>query len=202
MRKTTTIAAIVALSAAMLSACGASPGTDAVGNSMKTGSSSSTSSSSSSSSDASTPEDTPSTEDTPEGPKTFGLGQAATVTQDGQDAATIVVSKVDVKTRPESEYGDKPKNGRFKLITLTVRAVGTDTFDVNPFDFYLRDAEGNKYDAFDGNSIGAFDRTEIHAETLNPKEQVKGTLVFDVPAAAKEFVYAPMDQSLGIWKIK
>lgn len=191
------LVAAIAATIVALAGCGGSPGTDIGGNSVKKSTSSVSSSSSSSSSSS---EETPTTEDTPEGPQTFAIGEKATITQDGKDAATVVVTKIEVKTRPESQFGEKPKNGRFKFVTLVVRAIGTDTFDINPFDFYYRDPEGNKYEYGDGNAFMASDRNMINATTLNPKEQVKGAIVFDVSAKARELVYAPMQQSLALWK--
>ena len=191
--------AIVSASAvALLTACGG--GTELVS---KT-SSSTSSSTSSPSSDSSAPSEStsPEPEETEDGPKTFAVGATATVTQGEEDAATIVVTKA-IKTRtPEQEYGDKPENGRFLIATMTVKNVGTESFDINPYDFYVVDSEGNHYDYGDGNAFFAIDGKELHAVTLNKGEKVSGRVAFDVPNKTVNMVYAPGQQALGQWVVK
>ena len=190
------------LVAAALSACGA-------GTAVKAGAPTSSTSASSSTSPVSnvpvasgtTEEDAATDDDTDESIKTFDVGDVATVTQGDQDAATILVSKA-VKTRtPESEYGEKPGNGRFLVVTMTVKNIGSEPFDINPFDFYAVDSEGNHYDYGDGNALSAIDGKDLNAVALNKGEKVTGRIALDVPNRAVNVVYAPGLQALGQWAV-
>ena len=162
--------------------------------------------STSSTSPASSWPESPSTEAAAEAPaeesiKSFKVGDIATVTQGDEDAASILVSKaVKIKT-PEMEYADKPENGRFLVVTMTVKNIGSEGFDINPFDFYAVDSEGNHYENGDGNSFGAIDGKDLHAVTLNKGEKVTGRIAFDVPNKAVNVVYAPGMQALGQWPV-
>ena len=197
--------AIVSVAAvAALAACGG--GTEMTAKSPSASSSTassspSPSSSSSTTNDTTQPEDADA-DDAEDAIKSFAVGDTATVTQGDEDAATILVTKA-VKTRtPEMDYADKPENGRFLVATMTVKNVGTEPFDINPYDFYVVDGEGNHYDYGDGNVFGAIDGKEIHAVTLNKGEKVTGRVAFDIPNKAVNLVYAPGQQALGQWPIK
>ena len=86
-------------------------------------------------------------------------------------------------------------------MTIVATAIGTQTFDINPFDFYLRDPAGNQWDAFDGNAVFEGTDTDLQATTLNGGETVRGTIVFDAPAEAAKLVYAPGLRSLASWTL-
>ena len=106
------------------------------------------------------------------------------------------------ETPSDPEFGDPPANGKFWTMTIVATAIGAQTFDVNPFDFYLRDAAGNQWDAFDGNAVFEGTDNDLQATTLNSGETVRGTVVFDASAEATELVYAPGLRSLATWALR
>ena len=185
-----------------LSACGAGTAVKAAGTTSSTPASSSSSPVSNWPPPGGPTEEPAADEDAAdEAIKTFTVGDVATVTQGDEDAATIVVTKA-VKTKTgESEYADKPENGRFLVVTMTVKNIGPESFDINPFDFYAVDSEGNHYEYGDGNAFMAIDGKELNATTLNKGEKVTGRIVFDVPNKAVNVVYAPGSQALGQWTV-
>lgn len=189
--KTASMAGLVTLGLLLAGCSTSEPGKDFGGNAVKTDSGQTNKASNE-------PAEDKGQEEEPKGPKAFPIGGTATITQGDKDAAVIALGKPAVKAKDPSMFGDKSKNGHFLIFPITVRAIGTDTFDINPFDFYVRDAQGNKFDYGDGTLY--MDDRGINATTLNPKEQVKGIIVFDAGKAAHEIVYAPLGQALGFWK--
>lgn len=189
--KTTGTALLVAVGLLLTGCAGSESGKDLAGNAVKADSGAPKASEK-----ESAPEETT---EAPKGPKALAIGSPATITQDEKDAARVTIGKPTRKAKDPSDFGDKSKNGNFLIFPIVVKAIGSDTFDINPFDFYVRDAEGNKFDYGDGAMYLSADNT-LNATTLNPGEQVKGVLVFDAGKATNEVVYAPMGQSLGFWK--
>jgi hypothetical protein len=55
-------------------------------------------------------------------------------------------------------------------VTIVATATGDQTVDVNPFDFYLRDPAGNRWDAFDGNAIFESTDNDLQVTTLTGGE--------------------------------
>jgi hypothetical protein len=152
---------------------------------------------------------TPATEPppAPEGPAQLAAGAPATVTQDGQDAATITVTSVTVTTRPaDPEFGDHPANGYYVIARVTVTAdpAFTGGFDAYTGDFYAL-ARGQHYDEGNGNSYSALSDSQMNSElsftNLAAGETSRGLLVVDVPAAHGQIVYAPNydGQPLAEW---
>jgi len=182
---------------------------DAIDNAAKPVSGASASSSSSTTDDTTpadtetTPSDDESSDDT--GPTTIKIGQTAEITLNDQDGATVKISKVSVASGALDTYGEKPKNGRFKIVTVAAANSGSEGFDVNPFDWYYLGADGTKYEYGDDNSItSGYDGKDFNSTTLNKGEKTSGTMVFDVPASAKKLVYAPNFDSepIAIWITK
>jgi hypothetical protein len=87
------------------------------------------------------------------------------------------------------------KNGTWAV--FTVSAVGvTGAFSLNPYDFYVRGADGSHFDHAYANF-----QPVLTAVTLNPDEPVKGNISFDVPAKTGALVYAPgLGTALGEWQ--
>lgn len=133
------------------------------------------------------------------GPETFAVGDTGTVTEDGVETGTITVEKVETTTEPESAYSDPPANGQFLIIHVKATALEGQLFDVGSFDWYVRDAEGNRWDTSSGSSY--FLDSDLHATTLNGGETVRGTVVIDASTEAVEIVYAPGMRALGVWTI-
>jgi hypothetical protein len=76
-------------------------------------------------------------------------------------------------------------------LTATAIATGSSTWGVTPVDFFVRDADGRRYDESGG---------DLTVATLNPGETVEGTVTFAVPTEHGDLVYAPhLGRALGSW---
>lgn len=140
----------------------------------------------------------------PAGPVRLRLGDSASITQDGADAATIVLGSRVVLSQPVDQYSDGPQHGYF--VAIRVHATGaaslTGGFDINPLDFYALTSSAH-YDEGDANAYeGPHNGAELEAATLNAGETTSGWLLFDLPSSHGEIVYAPnLDgQPLAYWK--
>jgi hypothetical protein len=134
------------------------------------------------------------------------VGDTMTITQDGQDAADITITRVSVSTQPaDPEFGEAPQNGYYVTahVKVVVRQDFTGGFDVSSQDFYAKrgsthyDEEGNA-NAFEAPGNGQ----DLNFATLGAGETTTGTLVFDLPSPHGRIAYAPnLDgQALGYWK--
>ncbi|HET9896747.1 MAG TPA: hypothetical protein VFQ44_17590 [Streptosporangiaceae bacterium] len=146
------------------------------------------------------PADTPA----PSGPVVLQLGDSASISQDGTDAATIVLDKRVIASGPVDQYSDGPQNGYFVAIHITATGVPglTSGFDINPLDFYALSGSTH-YDEGDGNAFeGPHNGSELAATTLNAGEIASGWLLFDLPSPHGKIVYAPNfnGQPLAYWK--
>lgn len=130
----------------------------------------------------------------------FSIGQTATVTEDGAESGEITVSKVTTSNKAQNEFTDPPENGQFWFFTVKAKTTGSETFSINPFDFYVVDAEGNRYDQTSG-SMYFIDSGGLEATELNPGEQTQGRFSIDAPKNATQLVYAPGLRSLGYWTL-
>jgi len=138
------------------------------------------------------------------GPVNLQLGDAASISQDGADAATITLDKRVVATQAVDQYSDGPQNGYFVAVHVTVTGSAglSSGFDVNPLDFYALSGSTH-YDEGGGNAYeGPDSSAELSVATLNAGEKASGWLVFDLPSPNGEIVYAPnLDgQPLAYWK--
>jgi len=129
-------------------------------------------------------------------PQTIKIGQTATVTMDGTDAANLTIVSVNTSTRPADEFGSPPQHGYFLTVQVRAKALPSyrNGFDITPFDFYAV-VGGTHFEEGNGNALDApgADR-ELDVATLNAGESISGTLVFDVPAKHGKIVYLPVDQ--------
>ena len=140
----------------------------------------------------------------PAGPVELRLGDPASISQDGPNAATITLSKRVVSSQPVDQFSDGPQNGYFVAIRVGVSADPSLTtgFDINPLDFYALSGSTH-YDEGDGNAFeGPHSGAELSATTLNASETASGWLLFDLPSPHGKIVYAPnLDgQPLAYWK--
>lgn len=147
-----------------------------------------------------TPKSTP-TPTQPAGPKGFALGETGTLSLATGDAAEITVANARRTNKAPSRYAKPPANGVFLTVDVIVKAIGSDVFSVNPFDLYARGPDGTQYEYGGGNSTYMLSQGALNMTTLNPGEQVKGPLTFDVPAGTIEVVYAPRFRALGYWRV-
>ena len=140
----------------------------------------------------------------PAGPVELRLDDPASISQDGANAATIVLSKRVVSSQPIDQFSEGPQNGYFVAVRVHVSADPnlTTGFDINPLDFYALSGSAH-YDEGDGNAFeGPHNGAELNATTLNASETASGWLLFDLPSPHGKIVYAPNldSQPLAYWK--
>ena len=140
----------------------------------------------------------------PAGPVELRLGDPASISQDGANAATIILSKRAVSSQPVDQFSTGPHNGYFVAIRIDVSADPSlsSGFDINPLDFYALSGSAH-YDEGDGNAYeGPHNGAELNATTLNASETASGWLLFDLPSPHGKIVYAPNldSQPLAYWK--
>lgn len=128
------------------------------------------------------------------------------MTSAGKAILTVTVSDAKFFDKSQQKYGKDPQNGRFLQVNITAKATSdADPNDasVNPFNFYVVGEDGTKFENGNGNAaMGLGYDGALHATNLNPDEQVKGTVSFDVPKSGKlRVVYAPSTRALGYWTL-
>jgi hypothetical protein len=140
----------------------------------------------------------------PKTPSTMGLALGQSVTVDDNDMGyhgTVTITGAKVVTGPQTEFGSAPAHGYFVIATLKAAAASGGQLDINPLDFYAK-ANSQHIGTTDGNAMGAIDSSqELTASTLNGGETATGQVVFDVPSAHGQIVYAPglNSQALASW---
>jgi hypothetical protein len=153
-----------------------------------------------------TPFDESPFEDEPTEPTGLEIGQAGSVVYEDPDTGTsidagdVTVTKVDKTSAAADEYSDPPEHGQFWIITVKVKATGEEVFDINPFDFYIRDKKGNHFAYGDGADY-FLDKGDLNAVDVYPGERTQGKVVIDAPKNATDIVYAPGDEALYYWKL-
>ena len=129
-------------------------------------------------------------------------GQSVTVSDTGLGYhGTVTITGAKVVTGPQAEFGSAPAHGYFVIATVKATAASGGQLDINPLDFYAK-AKGQHIGTMDGNAMGAIDSSqELTASTLNGGETATGQIVFDVPSAHGQIVYAPglNSQALASW---
>lgn len=132
----------------------------------------------------------------------LALGQPVTVNDSlASQQGTVTITSAKVVTGPQTEFGSAPAHGHFVIATVKAAATSGGQLDINPLDFYAK-ANGQHISSTDGNAFGAINSSqELSASTLNGGEAATGQIVFDVPSAHGQIVYAPgLDsQALASW---
>lgn len=134
------------------------------------------------------PQDTP----TPTSRAELPLGTGVTVTEEGDDTGTVTIAagRPMLTTAALSDYGQKPARRYYATFTLTAQCTSSGhTLNLNPFDFYVRNSDGDRFGYSDGNMAGL--DSQVNDATLGQGEKLRGTLTFDVPMRHGELVYAP-----------
>jgi hypothetical protein len=148
---------------------------------------------------------TPAAAPSPTGPPVATVGQTLTATQDGQDAASITVLRVEESTQPVDQYSDGPAKGYFVSVLIRYRAKNAFSggFDVSPLDWYAKVGSAH-FDEGDGNAYeGPHGMNgELDSPTLGAGETTTGWVLFDVPSAHGKIAYAPNFDggALGFWR--
>ena len=140
----------------------------------------------------------------PKAPSTMGLapGQSVTVSDTGLGYhGTVTITGAKVVTGSQAEFGSAPAHGYFVIATVKATTASGGQLNINPLDFYAK-ANSQHIGTMDGNALGAIDSSqELTASTLNGGETATGQIVFDVPSAHGQIVYAPglNSQALASW---
>jgi hypothetical protein len=98
----------------------------------------------------------------------------------------FTVTKLDCsKSRVGSEFLNETAQGKFCIISVTVKNIGKEaqTFDGSSQKAY--DADGTEFSNDTGAEIYANEGSPTFLQEINPGNQVKGKLIFDVPKSTK-----------------
>ncbi len=116
--------------------------------------------------------------------KNAAAGQMGQPIKDGKFEFTVTGIKCGVDRVGPAEFGEKAQ-GEFCLVDVSVKNVG-DTAEVF-LDASQKayDAKGTEFTVDSGAATWANKDYSTFLETINPGNQVKGKLVFDVPAGTK-----------------
>jgi hypothetical protein len=132
-----------------------------------------------------------------------GSPLGAQVTVDGFPGAvgSVTVSRADSWTRSARPLSDPPREGAYVEVRVSARSVGTEPFDFYPFDFYLVDAAGHRYEYGAGNGWAEYSPDEVEGGRIRPGEEVSGALLFDASPRVDRLVYAPLGTPLKTWQL-
>jgi hypothetical protein len=98
----------------------------------------------------------------------------------------FTVSKIDCgKTKVGGAYMNEQAQGMFCLINLTVKNIGKEAQLFSGSEQKTYDASGTEYSNDTGAEIVANEKTATFLQEINPGNQVKGVLVYDVPKGTK-----------------
>jgi hypothetical protein len=123
------------------------------------------------------------TETKKEEPQVFKIGDTV---QLGDNVLTV--TKVDKSAGNEF---DKPKQGNeYVIVHVRIENHGKDTIDYNPYDFKLKNSNGQLVDPA-VTSIGS--DTALDSGQLDPNGKVEGTIAFEAPQGDKglQLQYTP-----------
>jgi hypothetical protein len=98
----------------------------------------------------------------------------------------FTVTKLDCsKSKVGSEFLNETAQGKFCIISVTVKNIGkkAQTFDGSSQKAY--DADGTEFSNDTGAEIYANEGSPTFLQEINPGNQVKGKLIFDVPKSTK-----------------
>lgn len=104
--------------------------------------------------------------------------------KDGKFQFTVTkmdCSKTSIGKSPLSQKAQ----GKFCLASVTVKNIGNEAQLFDSSSQKALDAQGTTYDADGGAAVYLPDAGEAFLNNINPGNQVKGTLVFDVPKDVK-----------------
>jgi hypothetical protein len=98
----------------------------------------------------------------------------------------FTVTKMDCsKTRVGSQYLDKTAQGKFCQISLTVKNIGDEAQTFSGSSQKAMDADGVEYSNDGAAELYANKDGSTFLNEVNPGNQTKGVLIFDVPKATK-----------------
>jgi hypothetical protein len=98
----------------------------------------------------------------------------------------FTVTKLDCsKSRVGSEYLNEKAQGKFCIISVTVKNIGKKAQTFSGSSQKASDAEGTEFSNDTGAEIYANEGSATFLEEINPGNEVKGRLIFDVPKSTK-----------------
>lgn len=112
--------------------------------------------------------------------KTASIGDPV---RDGKFEFTVTKIRKGVDSIGDQYLGTKAQ-GQFVLVSVTVKNIGDEPQSFFGDNQYLFDAGGRKYSA-DSEAAVYLDDSKSLYEEINPGNEVKGTVIFDVPKDAK-----------------
>jgi hypothetical protein len=120
------------------------------------------------------------------GPKGDNTSTAVNVGEPARDGKfEFTVTKVQSGvTSVGGEFGQKAQ-GQFVLVSVTVKNIGDEAQMLDDSNQVAYDAEGRKYEADGAAGIFVNENSETFLNDINPGNEVKGTIVFDVPKGTK-----------------
>lgn len=111
-------------------------------------------------------------------------GKMNTPIKDGKFEFTVTGMKCGAERVGPAEFGEKAQ-GQFCLVDVTVKNVGTTAELFVDSTQKALDAKGTEFSVDSGAAIYANGESSTFLEEINPGNQVKGKLVFDVPKGTK-----------------
>lgn len=132
--------------------------------------------------DVAAPAEAPKAGDSPQ-PKAKAAGIGDKV-RDGKFEFTVTKMNCDL-TKVGNEYVGTKAQGKFCLVNITVKNIGKEAQMFDSSSQKAFDAEGTQYDADGGAAIYVNEDAETFLNNINPGNQVKGVVPFDVPKDVK-----------------
>jgi hypothetical protein len=111
-------------------------------------------------------------------------GQMNKPATDGKFQFTVTGMKCGVDRIGPKEFGEQAQ-GEFCLVDVTIKNVGEDAEVFADSSQKAYDAKGTEFSVDSGAALYANEDSSTFLEQINPGNQVKGKLVFDVPQGTK-----------------
>jgi hypothetical protein len=133
------------------------------------------------------------------------LGQGASLTdQDGTETVAFVVKKITVDPKCTEQYAQKPKNGHFVALDVSVKTTSAlaktpgGNFTMNSAQWKVIAPNGTTFNGYlSGNAYGCIASDKEIAQTIGPAENVTGTLLLDVPSVSGTLIFKPFLADAG-----
>lgn len=100
---------------------------------------------------------------------------------DGKFSFTVASVECGKSTVGTNEYLTKQAQGQFCLVTTTIKNIGTEAQTFDSSSQFLYDAANAKFSADGTASLYANPQGSTFLNMINPGNEVKGILVFDLP---------------------
>jgi hypothetical protein len=130
--------------------------------------------------------------------KAAGIGAPV---RDGKFEFVVLSQKCGV-AKVGNQYIGETAQGQFCLVTMTVKNIGDKSQMFDSSSQKAFNASGQEYSADSGASLYANEGTATFLNEINPGNQVKGTVVFDIPKGASltklELHDSPFSGGIGV----